>query len=499
MTPIRPSRTPAPLPIAFALALVLAAPSPAGAEGEPRAPLISRELREEIRLILARALDSHEGLEVVRALSDEVGPRLSGSPAADAAVQLVARKAADYGLKVELEAVQVPRWTRGDQFAELVDWPGRMGDLKRDVHLLTLGGSVATPDAGLTAEVVVVDDFDHLAAMAREAIEGKIVLYSYRFDEQMALVGRAGDAYGDAVRYRWEGPSAAARKGAVASLVRSVGIDRYRLPHTGSMGYEDDAPKIPAAAVSAEDADRIVRLASRGAVRMHLRLTPKDLGEVTSYNVIADIPGTERPSEIVLVSGHLDSWDVGDGALDDAAGVAMALESLRVIRELGLEPRRTLRFVAWMNEENGMAGVKKYMEDKKETLRSHLAALEVDAGNGAPIGYRAMAPAPLIALVMELTQVTAGIGVRIMDTSTEPVGSDISRMGPEVTSTMSLIQDYRDYFRYHHTEADTFDKVEPAALRANTAALAALVYTLGEQPLDPLPWTSAAPSATTTR
>ena len=224
----------------------------------------------------------------------------------------------------------------------------------------------------------MVRDFDELQSLGREKAEGKIVLFDYHYDKLMAAQGHAGEAYGQAVKYRSDAPSAAAKVGAVAALIRSVGGAEYRLPHTGQTDYAKDVPKIPAAAVTAEDADLLAALAPQGPVKMRLLLTPQQLPEVVSYNVIGDLKGSEHPEQIVIVSGHLDSWDLGTGAIDDGAGVAVSMEAANLMKQLRLRPRRTLRVIAWMNEENGLAGGKAYAKEHESEIANHYAAMEID-------------------------------------------------------------------------------------------------------------------------
>jgi hypothetical protein len=239
----------------------------------------------------------------------------------------------------------------------------------------------------LTAEVVVVRDFDELQLLGREQVSGKIVLFNYPFDERMAAQGFGGEAYGLAVAYRGGGASAAARLGAVAALNRSAGGAEFRLPHTGATRYSKDAPEIPAAAVTAEDAELMAHLAKEGKVRMHLTLTPQKLPDAPSYNVIADLKGTEHPEQIVIVSGHLDSWDLGTGAIDDGAGVAVAMQTAQLLKQLNLRPKRTIRVIAWMNEENGTVGARTYAKDYAAEVSNHFAAIESDRGAGHPLGF----------------------------------------------------------------------------------------------------------------
>jgi carboxypeptidase Q len=341
---------------------------------------------------------------------------------------------------------------------------------------------VATPAEGLKAEVVVVDSFEQLESLRREKVAGKIVLFNARFDKQMAAQGFALDAYGQAVVYRGAGPSAAARLGAVASLVRSVGGADYRLPHTGAFGYASDAPRIPAAAVTSEDADLIAYLAAQGPVRMRLTLTPQTLPDVQSHNVVADIKGSEHPEQVIIVSGHLDSWDLGTGALDDGAGVAVAMQVAQLIKRLGLRPRRTIRVIAWMNEENGLMGGRTYAEDHRAELTNHIAAIESDLGAGHPVGFSVHANAKAVEMLQPIAGILQASGARIIRQSGDPQGADISPLDAAGVPTLAPIQDNRTYFNYHHTAADTLDKVVPRELAENSAVMVVLAYAIANLP-----------------
>src|SRR5438132_1371884 len=298
---------------------------------------------------------------------------LVGSAQAAKSVQYVASELKAIGCEVQLERVMVPHWVRGDETAALVQFPGQAENTTQKIVLCALGASVATPADGIIAEVITVRNFDELKALPRDKVAGKIVLFNYPFDKQMAGEGHGDEAYGEEVVYLTDGPSAAERQGSVACLIRSVGGADYRLPHTGQTSYADDAPKIPAGAVTAEDADLIVDLVRQGPVKMKLTITPQQLPDVESYNVIGDITGSERPEQVIIVSGHLDSWDLGTGAIDDAAGVAVSMEAANLIQKLHFKPKRTIRVIAWMNEENGSAGSKKYAAEHASDLANHLA------------------------------------------------------------------------------------------------------------------------------
>src|SRR5436853_3268497 len=321
----------------------------------------------------------------------------------------------------------VPHWVRGEETATLVQFPGMAENTTQKIVLCALGGSVATPNDGITAEVVAVKNFDELKAMPRDKVAGKIVLFNYPFDKQIAAEGRGGEAYGEAVVYRGDGASAAARQGAVACLIRSVGGADYRIPHTGQTKYADDAPKIPAGAVTAEDAELIVDLAKQGAVKMKLVLTPQTLPNMESANVIGDIKGGEHPEQVVIASGHLDSWDLGTGAIDDGAGVAVSMEAANLIQKLHLNPKRTLRLIAWMNEENGLAGSKQYAKDHEKEWSNHFAALETDGGAGHPIGLNIKGKFEIKKMLAPVLATLQGSGAGGTNFA-EHIGADIESM-----------------------------------------------------------------------
>src|SRR5207244_11813994 len=295
---------------------------------------------------------------------------------------------------------------------------------------------------------------------AREKGGGKRGVVEYPFDKEMAGEGHGDEAYGEAVVYRTDGPSAAARQGAVACLIRSVGVADYRLPHTGQTDYANDAPKIPAGAVTAEDADLIVDLLRQGPVRMKLILTPQQLPDVESYNVIGDIKGSEHPEQVIIVSGHLDSWDLGTGAIDDATGVGVSMEAANLIQNLHLKPKRTIRAIAWMNEENGSAGSKQYWKDHEKEASNHFAAMETDGGAGHPLGINIKAKPEVKQLLEHVPTTLHESGAGVLN-FVEHCGADIEAMENAGVPAFSPIQDSRFYFNYHHTAADTLDKIVP--------------------------------------
>jgi len=415
----------------------------------------------------------------LRHLTDNIGPRLSGSPQAEQAVEWVADEMRALGAKVTLEKAMVPHWVRGVETAQLLSWPGQASGTTQKVVLTALGGSAATPPEGITAEVVAVDDFAALRALPPEAVKGKILLFNHPFDKELAAVGNGGAAYGNSVVYRGMAPSAGAAVGAVAVLVRSVGGADFRLPHTGMTVYPTGLAKIPAAAVSAEDAMMLKNLAGQGTVKLHLTLTPQTLPDAQSYNVIADWTGSEHPEQLVIVSGHLDSWDLGTGAIDDGAGVAVSMQAIHMLHDLDIKPRRTVRFVAWMSEEEGSEGAAAYMVDHKAEFANHIGAIESDLGADHPTGiYYAGKPA-LGDWLRPVSQVLDGIGAPVLENSPE-TGEDIAGLTDKGVPSFAPIQDSRFYFNYHHTAADTFDKIDPRHLNENAAIMTVLAYALAD-------------------
>jgi len=439
--------------------------------------VFSPETLSDLKRLQQSALNSDYAYKQVAHLANNIGPRLSGSAQAAKAVEYVAGELKAIGCDVQLEKVMVPHWVRGEETAALVQFAGMAENTSQKIFLTALGDSVATPANGITAEVIAVKNFDELKAVPRDKVAGKIVLFNYPFDKQMAAEGRGGEAYGEAVVYRADGPSAAARQGAVACLVRSAGGADYRLPHTGQTTYAGDAPKIPAAAVTAEDAELIVDLARQGPVKMKLVLTPQTLPEVESANVIGDIKGSEHPEQVVIVSGHLDSWDLATGAIDDGAGVAVSMETLNLIRKLGLKPKRTIRAIAWMNEENGLRGSKQYAKDHEQEWPNHFAAIEIDGGAGHPIGINIRAKPEVKAMLKAVGAILQESGAGMLNL-VEHCGADIEPMEKASVPTFAPLQDSRFSFNYHHTAADTLDKIVPKELAENSAVVAVLAYAL---------------------
>ena len=414
-------------------------------------------------------------------LCDKIGARMSGSRQADAAVEQMAAVLRAAGLNVTLQPVKVPHWIRGEEQAEMIEYPGRPAGITQHLHLTTLGGSVATPAQGISGQVLVVHSFDELSAREGEA-RGKIVVFDVPYNEALAENGRSGAAYGQGVVYRGQGASAAARVGATAALVRTVGGANYRLPHTGQMNYDPKLPKIPTAALSAEDAMWISRLAAEGPVTLRLKLLPQSLPDVESHNVIADWAGRERPEDVVIVSGHLDSWDLAQGAIDDGAGVTSAMGAVHLLQTLGLHARRTIRFVGWMSEENGSAGGQAYFNLNSAALERQIAAIESDEGAGRPLGVSAHVLPAALAQFSPLMTALSPMGATLLDRSEHAGGSDIRYLDTAGVPTLSPIVDSRTYFDYHHSAADTLDKIDPDNIRRQVALMAMMAYFVAEMP-----------------
>jgi len=452
--------------------------------GEGKSAWTPEQLATMARLRDAAMKDSY-AFDRLRHLTDNIGPRLSGSPQAQQAVDYVAAEMRALGAKVTLEKAMVPHWVRGAESAEVVKWPGQTPETTQKIVLTALGPSVATPPEGITAEVVAVKDWKQLHALPADAVKGKILLFNHPFDKELAAEGNGLQAYVGGVIYRAAGASAGAALGAVAVLVRSVGGADFRLPHTGEMEYSPGVARIPAAAVTAEDADLLSDLVAQGPVALHLTLTPRALPDAESDNVIADWPGSEHPEQIVVVSGHLDSWDLGTGAIDDGAGVVVSMETIRLMSQLGIHPRRTIRIIAWMSEEEGSQGAAAYMADHGSDMANHVGAIESDLGADHPTGIYYAGKADLGSWLQPVAQVLGAIGGETLTAAPE-TGADIEGLTEKGVPSFAPIQDSRFYFNYHHTAADTLDKVNPGHLNENAAVNAVLAYALADSP-EPAP------------
>ena len=424
------------------------------------------------RLIEAALADSSAHARVAE-IADTFGPRLSGSRALEAAIDhILDRMRADGLENVRGQPVRVPAWVRGAESAALVTPSGDV-----DLPMLGLGGSVGTPPEGITAEVLVVTSFEALTARADDA-RGRIVLFDVPFT-----------TYGQTVAYRVGGATAAAQAGAVASLVRSVGPTSLSTPHTGTMRYAEGDRQIPHAAVTLEAAELLHRLQDRGQ-RPTVRLTmaAETRPDRMSRNVIGEVVGRERPDEQVVLGCHIDSWDVGQGVQDDLGGCVVTWEAVRLLAALGLRPRRTVRVVLWTNEENGLAGATAYRDSLGPDVSHVQLALESDSGVFAPVGFgysgaepgRAMLAARVEPLIRDLLM--AGSDAGPAGITEGGGGADIGPMMRDGVPGLSLRTDNGLYFVYHHTPADTVDKLDPGHVARAVAATAVLAYVAAEMP-----------------
>jgi carboxypeptidase Q len=416
--------------------------------------------------IIGAALTSRTAYERLSYLTDYIGNRLSGSASHARAIDWALSEMRRDGLdNVRAEKVMVPHWVRGAESLEMIT------PVERPLTMLGLGNSIGTPRNGLTAEVLVVHTFDELETL-RERVRGKIVVFNAPFTN-----------YGATVRYRTAGPSRAARYGAVAVLVRSITPISLQTPHTGATVYEEGQPKIPAAAITIEAAELLQRMQDRGDhPTVRLKMEAQFLPDAESANVIAELKGTESPDEIVLISGHFDSWDVGQGANDDGGGCLIAWEAARLLKELGLRPRRTIRVVLWTNEENGGRGGNAYRDAHRSQLAKHIFAVESDSGVAKPQGFGLDASAPLQARanLKEILKLLSGIGAD--QVAENGGGSDIGPIMREGVIGASLDVDGSKYFNIHHTAADTLDKIDPRELALCVATMAVVAYTVADLP-----------------
>ena len=433
-----------------------------GAQTSPEA------LRTASERLHTKAFRTHGAYEDLAWLCDRIGNRLSGSPQLDHAIAWAQARLQAAGLvNVHAEPVLVPHWVRGRESAELLlPTPTRL-------NILGLGGSVGTPAGGLAADVAVVGSFDELDKLG-ETVKGKIVLFDVPYT-----------GYGHTVVYRHDGAAKAARYGAVAALVRSVGPVSLDTPHTGAMDYDPAYPKIPTAAVTIEASTQMRRMQQRGErIRMKLEMGAITLPDAPSANVVAEIRGSEKPEEIIIISGHLDSWDVGQGAQDDGAGTVIVMEAARLIQTLGLKPRRTIRVVLWTNEENGLRGGMAYRDAHRAEFKNLIAAIESDSGSERVTGFdldlRKATPETKAQALAALKQVGAALAPLALTFRLGGSGADVSPMVREGVPGIGMEHAATHYFDVHHTQADTFDKIEKDDLAHNAAALATFAFALAQ-------------------
>ena len=431
-----------------------------------------------------QALASDEALQLLTALTTEVGPRFAGTPGDLAGVEWTRRKLVELGFTaVRTPEVIVPRWVRGEASAEV------LAPYPQPMVTVAIGGSIGTADEGLIAPVVMVKDLAALQALPTGAVKGKIVFFAGRTERT-----RDGSGYGKAVRSRTEGPSAAAALGAVGIVLRSIGTSTDRIAHTGTLSYNIGAPRIPALAVSNPDADLLERqFASGREVSLRMRVTARDLPQVRSANVIGDLRGTDLAEEIVLVGGHLDTWDLGMGVQDDGVGVAIAIAAARLAAQMTPRPRRSIRVVAFANEEFGLSGAARYPADEgDESVGKHAFAMEADLGDGPVWRIGGRVPPAHWPLIEGIHSVVKGLGVELGD-NTSNGGADLGPMRRRGVPVLAPALDATTYFDIHHTVNDTLDQVDPAQLRQSVAVFAVAIYlaAMADGPVERLPTDAA--------
>ena len=422
------------------------------------------DYQPEAQRLTQAATNSLFGFTRLATMCDTFGPRFTGSKNLESAIDwCLAEMKHDGFQNVRGEEVIVPRWVRGNESVEL------LSPRRRTLPMLGLGGSVGTPPGGITADVLVVTGFDDLKNRVAEA-KGRIVLFNVPFTE-----------YRETVIVRTQGAIHAARAGALASLIRSVGPFSMQTPHTGGMSYADDVKKIPHAALSLEDANMLSRMAARGEpLRVRLKMEARTLADGTSRNVVAEIPGSEKPEEIVIVSGHIDSWDVGQGAMDDGGGCLAAWEAARLMLKLGLRSKRTVRVVLWTNEENGIRGAMSYAERHEAALARHTLAIESASGVFQPTGFGFLGSGRGMEIIRGVGKLLDPIGSGNIAKGCR--GADVLKLVRGGVPVMHLEVDRKKYFWFHHTDADTIDKLVPAEFNRCVAAMAVMAYVIADLP-----------------
>jgi len=437
--------------------------------------LLSQIHEANIKKLFDEELTNGHAYQNLRVLCKQIGHRLSGSPQAAAAVEYTRQLMQSYGFDtVYLQPVMVPHWVRGDRDIVRIVNSDKVGT--KELNSLALGNSLGTGAAGISDEVVEVSVIDEVNKLGKK-LEGKIVFYNGAMDPTLVSTFAA---YGGAVGQRGSGASEAAKFGAKAVVIRSMSNRRDDIPHTGALNYKPLMPSIPALAISTNDADLLSKLLKeQPTLKLYLESHGQMLEDILSYNVIGEIRGTEKPEEIIAVGGHLDSWDVGEGAHDDGAGCIQAIEALRLYKALGWKPKRTIRAVMWMNEENGLRGGREYARVAKEKGEKHIAALESDSGGFLPIGFSSTGTDAQQAKLASWKDYFLPYNIWQFDR--RGGGADIGPLRDQGPLLIGLTPDSQKYFVYHHTPADVFEAVDQRELELGAAAMAALVYLLEQE------------------
>ncbi len=460
--------------IAVVSMVLLAACSEQATESKPQAKVteptpqgwLKEQYLQDAEKIKQAALASNLGYDIIESLTTEVGPRMAGTPNDAKAVAWGVAKLKELGFeKVWTEDAPFPTWVRGEEQASIV------APFPQKLHITALGNSIGTGDIGLRAPIVHFESLEALSKAERADVEGKIVFISAKMEPH-----KDGRGYGQVVGGRSRGAVEAAKLGAAAIMIRSVGTDSDRFAHTGNMRYEEGVPKIPAAAMSNPDADMIIRQLKRGSdVIVDMKLTSHAGPDYVSQNVIGEIVGSEKPGEIVLIGAHLDSWDLGTGALDDGAGIGITVAAAKTIMELGLKPKRTIRVVMFANEEQGLWGGRAYAKAHADELKDHIVGVESDFGAGYIYRWDYNASEEAMPTVAQIAGALASLDIELGKHGTGS-GPDLIPAYQMGMNSARLNQNGYDYFHYHHTANDTLDKVDPESLRQNVAAYAVFAY-----------------------
>jgi carboxypeptidase Q len=430
-----------------------------------------------IKKIFEHELSQGRSYPMLEYLSTRIGARLSGSPGAAAAVEWSRHTMEGFADTVWLQPVLVPHWVRGDQEKGLIVNSKKLGTV--EVNICALGGSVGTGPSGITGNLIEVSNLDELKKLGQKNVQGKIVFFNRPMNP--ALVNTFA-AYSGAVDQRASGPSEAAKFGATGVIVRSMGSNIEDYPHTGGLRYEAGVREIPAIAISTKHADLLSQLLKEeSTLQFHFETHCEKLPDAPSYNVIGEIKGFEFPNEYVVVSGHLDSWDLGQGAHDDGAGCVQAIEVLRIFKEMGYKPKRTIRAVMYMNEENGLRGGLEYAKQSEIKKEKHIAAMESDRGGFTPRGFSMTAAKEKGDRIRAWKSLFEPYGISDFDQSGG--GADIGPLESQGVPLIGFLPDSQRYFRYHHTKEDTFDKVDKRELEMGTSAMAAMIYLIDQHGL----------------